>query len=61
MHRCVRVELRAYGSHVWLGWHEVGAAFWLVTYLVVLAVVLFRRFRSGKWREVKLIDPAVEA
>ncbi len=45
----------------WLGWREVGAAFWLVTYLVVLAVVLYLRFRGGKWREVKLIDPAVEA
>lgn len=49
----------AYVSVKYLGWREVGAAFWLVTYLVVLAVALFVRFRSGKWRELQLIDPAV--
>ncbi len=49
----------AYLTVKYLGWREVGAAFWLVAYLVVLAGVLFLRFRSGKWREVQLIDPVV--
>ncbi len=45
----------------YFGWKEVGAAFWLVAYLVILAGVLFLRFRGGAWRRVKLIEPTAEA
>jgi MATE family multidrug resistance protein len=42
------------------GWRELGAALWLVAYLVLLAVVLYLRFNSGAWRKVKLIEPQVD-
>ncbi len=48
---------------VWLvryqGGGEVGAAACLVAYLGVLAVVLAARFRSGRWREVQLVEPSL--
>jgi MATE family multidrug resistance protein len=40
------------------GGGDVGAMAWLVTYLALLALVLFLRFRSGKWRELELLEPA---
>jgi MATE family multidrug resistance protein len=40
------------------GGGDVGAMAWLVIYLALLALVLFLRFRSGKWRELELLEPA---
>jgi multidrug resistance protein, MATE family len=36
---------------------DVGAMVWLVIYLALLALVLFLRFRSGRWRHLELIEP----
>lgn len=38
------------------GGGEVGAMVWLVIYLAMLALTLFVRFRSGKWRTMELIE-----
>jgi MATE family multidrug resistance protein len=35
---------------------EIGAMVWLVIYLAMLALMLFVRFRSGKWRTMELIE-----
>lgn len=35
---------------------EIGAMVWLVIYLALLALMLFARFRSGKWRTMELIE-----
>lgn len=40
------------------GGGDVGAMFWLVAYLAVLAGVLYLRFRGGAWRHVQLVEPA---
>ncbi len=40
----------------YLGWAEKGAAFWLVLYLALLAGVLFLRFRSGAWRNIRITE-----
>ncbi len=40
----------------YFGWAEVGAMLWLVLYLVLLAAVVFLRFRHGAWRRIELID-----
>lgn len=40
----------------YFGWAEVGAMAWLVLYLVLLAAVVFLRFRHGAWRRIELID-----
>lgn len=37
------------------GGGDLGAMAWLVVYLALLALVLFLRFRSGKWRTLELI------
>jgi MATE family multidrug resistance protein len=39
------------------GGGDIGAMLWLVTYIGLLALVLFVRFRSGKWRAMQLIEP----
>jgi MATE family multidrug resistance protein len=43
------------------GWGDVGAIGWLVLYLVLLAIVVSLRFRSGAWRTMELVEPAAEA
>ena len=35
----------------------VGAMLCLVGYLVLLAALLALRFRSGRWRQIELIEP----
>ncbi|MCA2981028.1 MAG: MATE family efflux transporter [Myxococcaceae bacterium] len=40
-----------------LGGGDVEAMAWLVAYLALLAGALFLRFRSGRWREVRLLEP----
>jgi MATE family multidrug resistance protein len=37
---------------------DVGAMVWLVIYLALLALALFVRFQSGRWRTLELIEPA---
>ncbi len=49
----------AYWSVHGMGWSEVGALSWLVAYLGLLATALTVRYRSGHWRTVVLIEPAV--
>ncbi|MGV3623558.1 MAG: MATE family efflux transporter [Archangium sp.] len=39
-----------------LGWGDVGAMGWLVLYLVLLAVIVFLRFRHGAWRHIQLVE-----
>lgn len=39
---------------------DVIAMGWLVGYLALLALVLFLRFRSGAWRSLELVEPALE-
>lgn len=39
------------------GGGDIGAMVWLVLYIALLAVALFWRFRSGKWRTLELIEP----
>lgn len=38
---------------------EVGAMMWLAAYLGMLAGVLLLRFRSGAWRKLELVEPAL--
>ncbi|MDX2014203.1 MAG: MATE family efflux transporter [Myxococcaceae bacterium] len=40
----------------YLGGGDVGAMVWLVIYLALLALVLFLRFRSGRWRTLELLE-----
>lgn len=40
------------------GGGDVGAMAWLVLHLALLSLVLFFRFRSGKWRSLQLIEHA---
>jgi MATE family multidrug resistance protein len=35
---------------------EVGAMWWLVAYLGLLAGILFLRFRAGTWRRIQLVE-----
>jgi MATE family multidrug resistance protein len=39
-----------------LGWGDVGATWWLVGYLALLAMAVFLRFRAGSWRNVQLVQ-----
>jgi MATE family multidrug resistance protein len=39
-----------------LGAGEVGAMWWLVAYLGLLAGVLFLRFRTGAWKRIQLVE-----
>jgi MATE family multidrug resistance protein len=41
------------------GGGEVGATVCLVAYLGLLAVILVWRFRSGRWRDVRLVEPTL--
>ena len=36
---------------------DVEAMLWVVGYLGLLALVLWLRFKSGKWRELELVEP----
>jgi len=45
----------------YLGWGDVGAIFWLVAYLALLAAAVFLRFQAGSWRRIELVDPTVPA
>jgi multidrug resistance protein, MATE family len=49
----------AYLSVAYLGWGDVGAVFWLVAYIALLAAVLYVRFRSGAWRRFQLTERIV--
>lgn len=40
-----------------LGGTDVEAMLWVVAYMGLLAVVLWLRFKSGKWRELELVEP----
>lgn len=40
---------------------DVIAVGWMVLYLAILALTLFLRYRSGKWRALELVEPSVEA
>jgi MATE family multidrug resistance protein len=40
-----------------LGGSDVQAVLWVVAYLGLLALVLGLRFRSGRWRELQLVEP----
>lgn len=42
-----------------LGGGEVGAMLWVVAYMGMLAAVLALRFRSGAWRRLDLVEPAL--
>ena len=42
-----------------LGWGDVGAIFWLVAYLALLAGAVFLRFQAGSWRRIELVEGAV--
>lgn len=46
----------------WWGWGDVAAMLWLVAYIMLLAGVLWLRFRGGAWRRIELIEssPLVE-
>jgi Na+-driven multidrug efflux pump len=39
-----------------LGWGDVGATWWLVGYLALLALTVFLRFRAGSWRHIELVQ-----
>ncbi len=43
----------------WFGGREGAATIWLVAYMAVLGLVLWLRFRSGKWRELDLTEPSL--
>lgn len=47
----------SYISVTYYGWGDVGAIGWLVAYLVLLAIAVFLRFRSGAWRNMQLVEP----
>lgn len=52
------------GSYIgvkWLGGSDVQAMLWVVLYMALLAAVMWLRFRSGKWRELELVEPSVVA
>lgn len=40
-----------------LGGKETSATLWLVAYMAVLALVLWWRFRTGKWRDLEMTEP----
>jgi MATE family multidrug resistance protein len=42
-----------------LGAGDLAAVGWIVAYLGLLAAVLWMRFRSGAWRRLELVEPAV--
>jgi MATE family multidrug resistance protein len=42
-----------------LGGSDVQAMLWVVLYMALLAAVMWLRFRSGKWRELELVEPSV--
>jgi MATE family multidrug resistance protein len=44
----------------YLHWGDVGAIFWLVLYLGLLAAALFLRFQRGAWRHIQLTDAVPE-
>ena len=46
----------AYVSVALLGWGDLGAVFWLVAYIALLAGALHLRFRSGAWRRFRLTE-----
>lgn len=43
----------------YLGWGDVGAIFWLASYLGLLSLTLFLRFRKGVWRHIQLTEPVL--
>ena len=48
------------GSYVtvrWLGGSDVVAMLWIVAYMSLLALALWLRFRSGRWRAIALTGP----
>lgn len=51
----------SYYSVRYLGWGDVGAIFWLVAYLALLAGAVFLRFRAGSWRKIELVEGALPA
>ena len=42
-----------------LGGGDLAAVAWLAAYLGLLALVLWVRFRSGAWRRIVLVEPAI--
>lgn len=42
-----------------LGGTDVEAMLWVVGYMGLLALVLWLRFKSGKWRELELVEPTL--
>ncbi len=42
-----------------LGGSDVQALLWVVAYMALLAAAMWLRFRSGKWRELELVEPSV--
>jgi MATE family multidrug resistance protein len=44
-----------------LHWGDVGAIFWLVLYLGLLAGTLFIRFQRGAWQHIQLTEPSPDA
>ena len=42
-----------------LGGSDIEAMLWVVGYLGLLALVLWLRFKSGKWRELELVEPTL--
>ena len=49
-------QLTVSDGGAWPG--EVIAVAWLVAYLALLAVALYLRFRSGRWRALELVEPS---
>ena len=41
------------------GGGDVGAMVWLTAYMGMLSGVLLLRFRSGAWRKLELVEPAL--
>ena len=39
----------------------MGAIFWLVLYLGLLAATLFIRFQRGAWQHIQLTEPSPDA
>lgn len=39
---------------------DVLAVLWLVLYMALLALALFLRFRSGRWRALELVEPSID-
>lgn len=48
----------SYYTARYLGWGDVGSLLWIVLYVGLLSAVLFWRFRSGKWRDIELVETA---